>query len=74
MDLKTGRIYHHTPGKLQELLNSQVKSLESQIELTESEYQTLKPMHTRQRKNLMRNKPCQCGSGKKFKKCCGSGV
>ena len=22
------------------------------------------------RKNSMRNKPCGCGSGKKFKKCC----
>ena len=22
------------------------------------------------RKNSMRNKPCPCGSGKKFKKCC----
>ena len=24
------------------------------------------------RKNSMRNKPCGCGSGKKFKKCCWS--
>ncbi len=24
------------------------------------------------RKNSMRNKPCPCGSGKKFKKCCWS--
>ena len=27
-------------------------------------------MHRQQRKNWMRNKPCICKSGKKFKQCC----
>lgn len=29
-----------------------------------------KPSTLFTRKNSMRNKPCGCGSGKKFKKCC----
>lgn len=32
------------------------------------------PLTNRRRKNHMRNKPCLCGSGKKFKKCCWSKV
>lgn len=42
-----------------------------QENIPESEW---KPINERPktigRKNYMRNKPCQCGSGKKFKKCC----
>ena len=43
---------------------------EKMVSLTESEATALKPLQPRQRKNFMRNKPCVCGSGKKFKKCC----
>jgi len=42
------------------------------IELTEEEYSELKPLPRNVRKNTMRNKPCPCKSGKKFKKCCWS--
>lgn len=40
--------------------------------LTENQYRELEPMNPNQRKNWMRNKPCVCGSGRKFKKCCWS--
>jgi len=37
---------------------------------SESELKSLKRMSKPQRINKMRNKPCVCGSGKKFKHCC----
>lgn len=38
--------------------------------LSDGEYRELKPLTVIDRKNKFRNKPCPCGSGKKFKKCC----
>ncbi|MHA1377259.1 MAG: SEC-C metal-binding domain-containing protein [Candidatus Helarchaeota archaeon] len=32
----------------------------------------LPPLKKLQPKKIGRNEPCQCGSGKKYKKCCGS--
>ena len=40
------------------------------IPLTCEQEQTLRPMSPTERKGHMRNLPCECGSGKKFKKCC----
>lgn len=40
------------------------------IPLTPKQYEELAPLGAKQRKGYMRNKPCICGSGKKFKKCC----
>jgi|GEM_PF-671953 preprotein translocase subunit SecA len=31
----------------------------------------VEPIHTDKNKQVGRNDPCPCGSGKKFKKCCG---
>ena len=31
-------------------------------------------MHPRQVTKVGRNAPCPCGSGRKYKKCCGSGL
>jgi len=42
------------------------------VELTQAEGNLLRQYKPRVRKNYMRNKPCVCGSGKKFKKCCWS--
>jgi len=42
--------------------------------LKEQETKELKKVSHRRRKAWMRNKPCICGSGKKFKKCCWSRV
>ncbi|HEC12293.1 MAG TPA: hypothetical protein ENI80_03445 [Acidiferrobacteraceae bacterium] len=40
--------------------------------LTPRQYEDLKPMGNTKRKGYMRNQPCVCGSGKKFKRCCWS--
>lgn len=42
------------------------------VALTDSEVKDCESMPLYQRKGYMRNKPCVCGSGKKFKKCCWS--
>ena len=42
------------------------------IPVTFEELEELKPMTREQRKGCMRNKPCPCGSGVKFKRCCWS--
>lgn len=38
--------------------------------LSESQNKELTPMNAHERKGYMRNQPCICGSGKKFKRCC----
>ena len=45
---------------------------ENEMLLTNKEAKTLGSETPKKRKNWMRNKPCICGSGKKFKKCCWS--
>ena len=40
------------------------------VEVFDDELKPLSAMTNFQRKNYMRNKPCVCGSGKKFKRCC----
>ncbi|EDM23843.1 preprotein translocase subunit SecA [Caminibacter mediatlanticus] len=42
-----------------------MKELEAQTELLKKEFEA------KQRKKVKRNEPCPCGSGKKFKDCCG---
>ncbi len=42
------------------------------VPLSDRQHADLKPMGSTQRKGYMRNQPCVCGSGKKFKKCCWS--
>jgi len=43
---------------------------EGLVAIPADELETTVNMNRTQRKNWMRNKPCVCGSGKKFKKCC----
>jgi len=45
---------------------------EKMVGLTQSESEQLLPLSKKQRKGWMRNQPCVCGSGKKFKQCCWS--
>jgi len=40
------------------------------VPLTEKQYNELKPIAKAGRKGRMRNQPCPCGSGIKFKRCC----
>jgi uncharacterized protein YchJ len=64
-----GNLYRLTAEEQQEMERMHNRPL---IPLEENEYRELEPMTRGQRKNSMRNKPCLCGSGKKFKKCCWS--
>lgn len=45
---------------------------EFEMPLTKEEGKVMKRMSMPRRKNKLRNIPCPCGSGKKFKKCCWS--
>ena len=40
------------------------------IPITEKQYVEMHKLPRSERKNWMRNKPCSCHSGKKFKNCC----
>ena len=40
------------------------------VALTEEETGKLLPLDKQKRKGWMRNQPCVCGSGNKFKRCC----
>lgn len=68
MDANTGEIHRF---ENQEQLEKYQEAIKKRlIPLTEEEAEILKHLPRRVRKNNMRNKPCICGSGKKFKKCC----
>ena len=64
-----GNLYRFTDEELSQMESEQRRRL---IPLSEREHAELEPMAKAERKNNMRNKPCLCGSGKKFKKCCWS--
>jgi len=54
----------HSPERIRRSGRGQV------LTLPETEHVRVLPAHTRQQK-VGRNAPCPCGSGKKYKKCCG---
>lgn len=65
-----GHLYRDLDEKERERIEGELgKPL---IPMSEEEYESLKDAEPVKRKNWMRNKPCVCGSGKKFKKCCWS--
>lgn len=64
-----GNLYRFTDEELSQMASEQRRRL---IPLSERDHAELEPMTKAERKNNMRNKPCLCGSGKKFKKCCWS--
>jgi len=45
---------------------------EGLVPIPEEEIEKVVNMNRAKRKNWMRNKPCLCGSGRKFKQCCWS--
>lgn len=50
---------------------SEIKRMhEGLMEIQRDELEDTVNMNRTQRKGWMKNKPCICGSGKKFKKCC----
>lgn len=68
MDCKTGQI-HVIPA---EMLKSEKFKGRPLAPLSDDQADKLQQMGARRRKNYMRNEPCVCGSGVKFKKCCWS--
>lgn len=55
----------------------QLKAVQDQLgrilaPLSAEQVKEVKPMDNKGRKNYMRNQPCPCGIGTKFKKCCWS--
>jgi uncharacterized protein YecA (UPF0149 family) len=65
--------YNHTMSRFKEIANRIIKdrkAAEEQERLEKGRY--LAAMRASgQVKKVGRNDPCPCGSGKKFKKCCG---
>ncbi len=81
MNPNTGELFYLTQKQMTAMsdarrdnLNTILSAQQNQkfIELSESEFEELEPLDPPQRKNKMRNKPCRCGSGIKFKRCCWS--
>ena len=66
MDAKSGRIIELDTEVFRQVDNSGRKL----IPLTKEDVEIMSPLSKNQRKNNMRNRPCICGSNKKFKKCC----
>lgn len=57
----SGRIRHLEEGE---------EPAPNEIRLEDAEAKKLSKKSPRRRKNWMKNKPCPCNSGKKFKNCC----
>ena len=79
MDPRTGEIswipaeeFQREYQKLHDRAERMVNLENRTIEIHDDEANVLKTQLAKVRKNWMRNKPCVCGSGKKFKKCCWS--
>jgi len=76
MDCNTGRIHELTDAERKAFEKEMTANIERDnrrlAPLSERQHEELKPMGCTQRKGYMRNQPCVCGSGKKFKRCCWS--
>lgn len=70
MDCRTGDIVEMT-GDMREHLEAE-NEMQHFAPVEDGDVAKMKKMNKPRRKNFMRNKPCPCGSGKKFKKCCWS--
>jgi|WetSurMetagenome_2_1015567.scaffolds.fasta_scaffold03374_2 hypothetical protein len=58
-----------TSGKIR-YITPENPATSSMMPLTDEQATILEKQSLGKRKNWMRNQPCLCGSGKKFKKCC----
>jgi uncharacterized protein YecA (UPF0149 family) len=74
MNPNTGEIHRLHDAEIASLERARDAHIERMGErlapLTERQHQELRPLGAAQRKGYMRNQPCVCGSGKKFKACC----
>lgn len=62
-----------TSGNIRRLAEDERPRL-NEVALSDEQVMELARRSKRKRKNWMRNRPCSCGSGKKFKRCCWSTV
>lgn len=67
MDGKTGKLMRLSDEAMREF---ERESGRQAIPLTEEQADALESLGARKRKGYMRNQPCVCGSGQKFKRCC----
>lgn len=83
MDMQTGKIHQMDESMVAEFKKNMLQSMSVEegvlrsskrkmVELTDEQVADCETMGLQQRKGYMRNKPCVCGSGKKFKNCCWS--
>ena len=76
MQASTGHLVTVKSSEMRrDTMTEALQSFDSQndlIPLTDEQYEELVPLTRDERKGRMRNKPCICGSGEKFKKCCWS--
>ncbi|WGV98843.1 SEC-C metal-binding domain-containing protein [Vibrio sp. YMD68] len=73
MDCSTGRLIEliGNPKEITELkAKFEKQNRRPLLKLTEEQATELAPLEPYKRKGRMRNKPCPCGSGNKFKDCC----
>jgi uncharacterized protein YecA (UPF0149 family) len=68
MNCATGDVVNMTDNLRKELLES--GEYRKYAPLKKEDVPKVVRMNKDRRKNWMRNKPCPCNSGKKFKKCC----
>lgn len=78
MDTKNFHIHRGNAEQMAELLDTDTEDIEKRmVAMTEGEVNQIQDaekkagtgINYRNRKGYMRNKPCPCGSGRKFKKC-----
>lgn len=62
--------YTGNMGEFSEIMRQLAGTKAQPIPLTQDQYTELLPLGASQRKGYMRNRPCICGSGEKFKRCC----
>ena len=67
MDCRTGEIIDLNDTEVQTFKKAAKCSL---APIDEKDVSKVRQMSKPRRKNWMRNQPCPCGSGNKFKKCC----
>lgn len=74
MDCNNGHLYELTDAEVKQYRDSLMVERDGKrlVPLTEKQHEDVKPMEPARRKGYMRNQPCVCGSGVKFKRCCWS--
>jgi len=67
MEISTSKIECLEPSQLKDIASM---AMPTHMPIPADELESVKAMDKPNRKNWMRNKPCPCERGKKFKVCC----